>query len=39
VITPVLSFVEKTLPVPDSLYTPVLGHSEAAGAALQPLEG
>ena len=39
VITPVLSFVEKTLPVPDSLYTPVLGHSEAAGAALQPVEG
>ena len=39
VITPVLGFVEKPRPVPDSLYTPVLDHSEAAGAALQPVEG
>jgi ubiquinol-cytochrome c reductase cytochrome b subunit len=37
-ITPILSRTEKTLPVPDSLYTPVLSHGVAmpAGAAAAP---
>jgi ubiquinol-cytochrome c reductase cytochrome b subunit len=38
VITPILGFTEKTRPVPDSLYTPVLRHPAAvpAGAAAAP---
>jgi len=32
VITPLLSWREKTLPVPDSLYTPVLSHGAATPA-------
>jgi ubiquinol-cytochrome c reductase cytochrome b subunit len=38
VITPILSRTEKTLPVPDSLYTPVLSHPAAmpVGAAAAP---
>jgi ubiquinol-cytochrome c reductase cytochrome b subunit len=38
VITPILSRTEKTLPVPDSLYTPVLSHGVAmpVGAAAAP---
>jgi ubiquinol-cytochrome c reductase cytochrome b subunit len=38
VITPLLGLIEKTLPVPDSLYTPVLSHPATvpAGAAAAP---
>jgi quinol-cytochrome oxidoreductase complex cytochrome b subunit len=38
IITPVLGMREKTLPVPDSLYTPVLSHPAHApiGAAAEP---
>jgi ubiquinol-cytochrome c reductase cytochrome b subunit len=38
VITPILGLREKTLPVPDSLYTPVLSHPAHAplGAAAEP---
>jgi ubiquinol-cytochrome c reductase cytochrome b subunit len=32
VITPLLGFVEKTLPAPDSIYTPVLSHPAVAPA-------
>jgi ubiquinol-cytochrome c reductase cytochrome b subunit len=32
IITPLLGMLEKPLPVPDSLYTPVLGHGAAAPA-------
>jgi ubiquinol-cytochrome c reductase cytochrome b subunit len=37
-ITPLLGMIEKTLPVPDSLYTPVLSHPAAtpAGAVAAP---
>jgi len=37
-ITPLMGFFEKTLPVPDSLYTPVLSHPAGvpAGAAAAP---
>jgi ubiquinol-cytochrome c reductase cytochrome b subunit len=38
VITPLMGMTEKTLPVPDSLYTPVLSHPGGvpAGAAAAP---
>jgi ubiquinol-cytochrome c reductase cytochrome b subunit len=38
VITPLLGMIEKTLPVPDSLYTPVLSHPAATpvGAVAAP---